>query len=127
LLKCLGEEEAKVAMGEAHKMRWMLRGADFYWLKMVEDCFKYLRGCEACQRFGDIQQAPASMLHLVIKPWSFHGWGLDFIGEVRPFLSKGHRFVLVATDYFTKWTKAVPLRNLTHREVINFVTEHIIH
>jgi hypothetical protein len=34
---------------------------------------------------------------------------------------------LVATDYFTKWTKAVPLRNMTHREVICFVQEHIIY
>jgi transposase InsO family protein len=35
--------------------------------------------------------------------------------------------VLVATDYFTKWTEVVPLRNMTHREVIRFVEEHIIH
>jgi transposase InsO family protein len=30
-------------------------------------------------------------------------------------------------DYFTKWTEAVPLRNMTHREVLNFVQEHIIY
>jgi hypothetical protein len=35
--------------------------------------------------------------------------------------------VLVATDYFTKWTEAVALKNMTHREVIEFITEHIIH
>jgi hypothetical protein len=34
---------------------------------------------------------------------------------------------LVATDYFTKWTEAVPLKNMTHKEVIEFITEHIIH
>jgi transposase InsO family protein len=34
---------------------------------------------------------------------------------------------MVATDYFTKWTDAVPLRNMTHREVISFVLEHIIY
>ena len=33
----------------------------------------------------------------------------------------------MATDYFTKWTEAVPLKNMTHREVIEFITEHIIH
>jgi hypothetical protein len=42
-------------------------------------------------------------------------------------LSKGHRFILVDTDYFTKWREAVPLRNMTHWEVINFVQEHIVH
>jgi hypothetical protein len=32
-----------------------------------------------------------------------------------------------ATDYFTKWTEAVPLKNMTHREVIHFISKHIIH
>jgi hypothetical protein len=53
--------------------------------------------------------------------------GLYFIYETRPRLSKGHRFILVAMDYFTKWTEAVWLRNMTQWEVINFVQEHIIY
>ena len=52
---------------------------------------------------------------------------MDFIGQINPSSSKGHRFVLVATDYFTKWTEAVPLKNMTHRDVTEFITEHIIH
>jgi hypothetical protein len=67
------------------------------------------------------------MLHPIIKSWPFNGWGLDFIGEVHPSFTKGHRFMLLATDYFTKWVEAVPLRNMTHQEVINFVMEHIIY
>ena len=67
------------------------------------------------------------MLHPIIKPWPFHGWGLDFIGQIYSPSSKGHRFVLVAMDYFTKWTKVVPLKNMTHKKVIEFITEHIIH
>jgi hypothetical protein len=35
--------------------------------------------------------------------------------------------VLVAIDYFTKWTKVVPLKNMTHKEVIHFISEHIIY
>ena len=35
--------------------------------------------------------------------------------------------MLVATDYFTNWTEAVFLKNMTHREVIEFITGHIIH
>jgi transposase InsO family protein len=34
---------------------------------------------------------------------------------------------LVATNYFTKWTEAVPWKNTTYKEVIEFITEHIIH
>jgi hypothetical protein len=65
LLKCLGVEQAKVAMGEVHeglcgthqsvhKIRWMLKRAGFYWPSMIDDCFRYYQGCAACQRFGKI-------------------------------------------------------------------------
>jgi hypothetical protein len=35
--------------------------------------------------------------------------------------------VLVATDYFTKWMEAVPLKNMMHKELIYFILEHIIY
>jgi hypothetical protein len=66
-------------------------------------------------------------MNSIVKLWPFRGWGLNFIGEIHPGSSKRHRFILVATDYFTKWTEPVPLRNITHREVINFVQELIIY
>jgi hypothetical protein len=94
---------------------------------MVDDCVIYKKGCEASQKYGDIQSVSASVLNPIIKPWPFWGCGLDFIGEIHPSSPKGHRFVLVATDYFTKWTKVVPLRNMMHKELINFVQEHIVH
>ena len=138
LLKCLGSEQSKITIGEvhegiyethqsAHKMVWLLRRAGFYWPTMFDDCSRYYKGCEACQKFGDIQLAPASMLNLIIKPWPFRGWALDFIGQIHPSSSKGHHFILVATDYFTKWIEVVPLKNMTHKEVIKFILEHIIH
>jgi hypothetical protein len=67
------------------------------------------------------------MMHHIIKPWPFSGWGMDFIGQIHPSSSKGQRFMLVAMDYFTKWTRVVPLKNMTYKEVILFITEHIIH
>jgi hypothetical protein len=36
-------------------------------------------------------------------------------------------FVLVATNYFTKSTEVIPLKNMTHKEVIHFILEHIVH
>jgi hypothetical protein len=94
---------------------------------MIADCFRYYKGCEECQKHGDVQLVPAALLHPIIKPWSFRGWGLDFIGKIHPVSIKGHCFVIVAFDYFTMWTKAIPLKNTTHKEVIGFITEHIIH
>jgi hypothetical protein len=67
------------------------------------------------------------MMHPIIKLWPFRGCGLDFIGQIHPLSSKGHRFMLVAMDYFTKWTEVVPLKNMTYKEVIEFIMKHIIH
>jgi hypothetical protein len=119
LLKCLDCDQAKIAMSEIHKgicgthqsalkMKWLLRRAGFYWPTMIADCFRYYKGCEECQNFGNIKMVPAATLHPIIKPWSFRGWGLDFIGQIHPSSSKNHRFMLVATDYFMKWTEAIP-------------------
>jgi hypothetical protein len=33
----------------------------------------------------------------------------------------------VATYYVTNWTEAILLKNMTHKEVIGFITDHIIH
>ena len=63
----------------------------------------------------------------IIKPWPFRGWGIDLIGQIYAPSSKNHKFILVATDYFTKWVEAVPLKNVTSREMIEFVKEHIIY
>jgi transposase InsO family protein len=52
---------------------------------------------------------------------------LDFNGEIHLGSSKGHWFILVATDYFTMWAEAISLRNMTHWKVISFVQEHIIY
>ena len=52
---------------------------------------------------------------------------MDMIGQINPSSSKGHQWVLAATDYFTKWVEAVPMRSVASKDVISFVKEHIIH
>nr|ABA97233.1 retrotransposon protein, putative, unclassified [Oryza sativa Japonica Group] len=72
-------------------------------------------------------RAPASAMNPIIKPWPFRGWGIDMIGMINPPSSKGHKFILVATDYFTKWIEAIPLKKVDSGDAIQFVQEHIIY
>jgi hypothetical protein len=65
-------------------------------------------------------------LNPIIKPWPFRGWGIDLIGQINPPSSKGHKFVLLATDYFTKWVEAIPLKKVTSENMVEFVKEHVI-
>jgi len=63
----------------------------------------------------------------IIKPWPFRGWAIHLIGQIYPPSSKGHKFILVATDYFTKWVEAIPLKKVTSANMIDFVKEHIVY
>jgi hypothetical protein len=54
-------------------------------------------------------------------------WGIDLIGQINPSSSKGHKFVLLATDYFTKWVEAIPLKKVTSENMVEFVKEYIIY
>ena len=62
-----------------------------------------------------------------MKPWPFRGWGIDLIGQIFPPSSRGHKFILVAIDYFTKWVEAIPLRMVTSNNMVDFVKEHIVY
>ncbi|KAK1614114.1 hypothetical protein QYE76_019631 [Lolium multiflorum] len=138
LLKCLGPTESNRLLHEvhegacgthqsAHKMKWLIRRSGFYWPTMLEDCFNYYKGCQACQMFGKIQMVPASAMNPIIKPWPFRGWGMDMIGKIHPASSKKHEWILAITDYFTKWVEAVPMKKVKSEDVIKFVKEHVIH
>jgi len=134
----LGDDEARSLMGEIHegvcgahqsafKMKWMIRTNGYSWPIILEDFFKYFKGCQGCQKFGNIQRAPASAMNPIVKPWPFRGWAIDLIGQIYPPSNKGHKFILVATDYFTKWVEAIPLKKVTSANIIDFVKEHIVY
>jgi transposase InsO family protein len=63
----------------------------------------------------------------IIKPWPFRGWAIDLIGQIYPPSSKGHKFILVATDYFIKWVEVISLKKVTSANMIDFVKEHIVY
>jgi len=52
---------------------------------------------------------------------------MDMVGPISPPLSKGHRFILTITNYFSKWAEAIPLREVKTSDVIKFVKHHIIY
>ncbi|KAK4397779.1 hypothetical protein Sango_1253400 [Sesamum angolense] len=41
--------------------------------------------------------------------------------------SGGHLYILAATDYFSKWAEAVPLKKVKKENVVDFIRTHIIY
>ncbi|GAU44160.1 hypothetical protein TSUD_399820 [Trifolium subterraneum] len=82
--------------------------------------------CHKCQIYADKIHLPPTSLNVLSSPWPFSMWGIDMIGRIEPKASNGHRFILVAIDYFTKWVEAASYANVTKQVVVRFIKNHII-
>ncbi|XP_034218972.1 protein NYNRIN-like [Prunus dulcis] len=138
LMKCLAKKEQRIAMTEVHegicgahqasiKMRWLLRRHGYFWPTILKDCIEYAKGFQDCQRHGLVPHVPTEPMNPIVKAWPFKGWATDVIGQIPPELSKGHKYILVAIDFFKKWVEAVPLKKVTQVEVLEFIEKIIIH
>jgi hypothetical protein len=84
-----------------------------------------IRACIKCQKFSGKKQLKSLPLNPVVVLAPFQQWGLDFIGEIHPPSSGQHRWILTATDYFTKWIEAFPTRRTSHKVIISFLEDII--
>ncbi|XP_075665519.1 uncharacterized protein LOC142635206 [Castanea sativa] len=58
-------------------------------------------------------------------PWPFAKWGLDIVGPF-PRATGNRRWLLVGTDYFTKWVEAKPLANIRDADAKKFIWKDIV-
>ena len=62
--------------------------------------------CDQCERAG----APSFRNHWPLTPIiplaPFEEWGIDFIGPIDPRSAWKQRYIILATDYATKWVEA---------------------
>lgn len=97
------------------------------WPSMLKDFIDFAKDCQEFQKHSGIQHVPASELHSIVKPCPFRSWDLDIIGEIKPSSFKGHRYIFVGIDYFTKCIEAIHLPNVDQEEVISFIQNRIIY
>ncbi|RDX65955.1 Pol polyprotein, partial [Mucuna pruriens] len=93
--------------------------------RMESDCCQHVRRCMKCQMYVDNIHIAPSTFHNITSTWPFSMWGLDMIGSIEPKASNGHKFILVAIDYFTKWVE-VASYTVTKNVVTRFIKRDII-
>ncbi|XP_069147092.1 uncharacterized protein [Solanum lycopersicum] len=136
MLRCVEAGEARRLVEEIHAStcgphmngftlaKKILRSG-YFWLSMETDCIRYVQKCRR-QTHADMIRVPPIELHVTSSPWPFTAWGMDVIGPIEPTASNGHRFILVAIDYFTKWVEATSHKLVTKKVVDDFVKNNII-
>ena len=84
------------------------------------------RKCKVCQTVAGRERKATFPLQPVNIQQPFEQWGLDIIGEINPNSSKQHKYILTATNYFTKWVEAIPLKLVNTQSITNFIDQFII-
>jgi ribonuclease HI/transposase InsO family protein len=137
LMRCLEKDEAEKVLLELHAgeagghfggdttAHKVLR-AGYYWPTLFRDAHALCRKCIICQKASGRLQKPAFPLQPVTVDSPFQQWGLDIIGPINPPSSQQHKYIVTATDYFTRWSEAAALKTVNTTQVIAFLNSHII-
>eukprot|EP00253_Pinus_taeda_P026254 PITA_26254 len=56
----------------------------------------------------------------------FEKWGMDFVGPINP-PSKQKQYIIVCTDYLTKWVEIKEIKEATEEKVAEFLRENIFY
>nr|XP_023887899.1 uncharacterized protein LOC112000029 [Quercus suber] len=92
-LRCIDEGEAEYVLREVHEgicgdhagpkslvRKIMLAG--YFRPTMQDDATRFVKKCDKCQRFGNVQRLPSEKLTTITSPWPFTQWRIDIVGPL---------------------------------------------
>jgi hypothetical protein len=138
LLRCLAGNEVIDALNEVHvgvcgahqsgpKLHYQRKHLGYYWPTMFDDSMKFIEKCHQCQIHADFIHQPHEPIHSTKMSWPFEMWGMDIVGPIHSPSPKGYRFILAATDYFSKWSEVVALKEVKVENVEGFIRNNLIY
>jgi hypothetical protein len=137
LRRCLEESDRKKVIESLHSgssgghfasinMVNRIRTGGYWWPYMNRDVKSFVDSCDQCQRTG----APSFWNHWPLTPIiplaPFEKWGIDFIGPISPVSSQKKRYIILATDYATKWVEARATRKNDAQTLASFLFEEVM-
>lgn len=98
----------------------------YEWHTMVEDITEFIKRCHKCQLVNPPPlKAEQPELHPISVPkGTFQQWGVDLVGPLTV-TDAGNKYIIAATDYFSKWMEAKPLQTKDAISVAKFLYEDI--
>ena len=82
----------------------------YYWPGLQNDVKIYVGGCEQCSRKKNPNPTKTAPMQIVRSGFPMERIAMDILGEL-PVTERGNKYVLVLSDYFTKWTESFAMPN----------------
>ncbi|XP_058216797.1 uncharacterized protein LOC131327669 [Rhododendron vialii] len=99
--------------------QYIICGGNLYWRSHCGMHKLCIHGAETRRVMEEIHES-------VCDP-HMNVWGINVIGRIVPAASHGHKFILVAIDYFTKWVEVASYVTLTVVQVAHFIKQNVIY
>jgi hypothetical protein len=136
LHRCLTHEEEELVLNDCHtgacgghlsglETTQNILRAGYFWPSLIKDCVEAVKKCHPCQIFSRKMRAHPTPMFPVIVVGPFTKWGIDFT-TCHPVSARGHRYIIVAVDYFTKWVEAMPTFNNDGETTALFIFNQIV-
>ncbi|CAM6093914.1 unnamed protein product [Calypogeia fissa] len=104
-----------------------IQNAGYWWPTMFRDTHTFIKACDPCQRMGKPTATSHWPLTPILSLAPFEKWGIDFTGPIQPpFACTRNRYIILATDYATKWVEARATKKNNTEAAAKFIFEAIL-
>lgn len=98
---------------------------NFYWLGLKNSVTEWVKGCDLCQKKKNpSRKARAPLVQDPIMV-PMEKIAMDFLGPLVE-TDQHNKYILVVTDYFTKYTEAYPTKNMEAKTVARILVDQFI-
>jgi hypothetical protein len=136
LRRCLTHEEVVIMLNDFHTIACgshlsglattqKILQAGYFWTKLIKYCIESVKKCHPCQVFSQKMRVHLAPMFPVIIVGPFTKWWIDYT-TCNPPSARGHFYIIVAIDYFTKWVEAMPTFKYDGETISLFLFNQII-
>ena len=92
---------------------------------MYRDTYRWIKSCTICakRKTPEVQKIGLNPINVAEHP--FHMMGMDILGPLKETVN-GYKYIIVFTDYLTRWPEAFPLKNREAKTIAKVFINEIV-
>ena len=98
----------------------------FYWPDLTTDVKVFCSACPVCRACSNPNPTARAPMQSMQVGYPFQRIAIDILGGL-PVTGRGSKYVLVISDYFTRWPEAIPMPNMTADTFARTLFDNVIY